>query len=289
MVMKEKLIPKLIAALVVVIMCIPIIIDIVDTNVLKAIKYADLDTTVDETYNYGFALVYVAPNEEDEEDAKKEIKDLVESYLNVANGEKLSVYYMNSSEMTSNELKEIFGDGVEKYGYIFIVNGEILTTVSGKMTVSELKSYVETYSANEFNPNLVSYKVAEDAASFKKLVKQKNTVTMAVFGRDTCFYCNQFKVVYNVVAAENGLDIYYFNSETYNKDEYDKVINKLGLKIPAACSSTGKEVDLQEGFDTPLTLFTKNGKVIDCISGYVTKATLMTKLETVGMLEAKAE
>jgi thioredoxin-related protein len=61
----------------------------------------------------------------------------------------------------------------------------------------------------------------------------------------------------------------------------------LGLKIPASCSSTGEEVDLQPGFGTPLTLFTKNGKVIDCISGYVNKSELITKLETVGMIDAE--
>lgn len=286
--MKEKIIPKLIAAVIVVVMCIPIIMDVVGTKVIKTIEYADLDATVEGTYNYGFALVYVAPTEKEEQEAITEIKDLVESYSNVATGDKLQMYVINSSELSVSELKEIFGANAEEYGYVFAVNGEVLTTISGKLTNTELKSYIETYSANNFSSDLMSYKVAESADAFKKTIKQKNVVTMAVFGRDTCFYCNQFKVVYNVVAEENGLDIYYFNSDSYDKTEYDKVINKLGLKIPASCSSTGKEVALQEGFDTPLTLFTKNGKVIDCISGYVNKQTLITKLETVGMIEEKA-
>ena len=133
-----------------------------------------------------------------------------------------------------------------------------------------------------------NYKIAEDAEEYSKLVKQKKKVTMAVFGRDTCFYCNQFKVVYNRVAEEYNLDnIYYFDSSTYDSVEYNKIMD-LGLKIPASCND-GKEIELQPGFGTPLTLFTKNGKVIDCIDGYVNRQNLITKLQTVGMIEAEKE
>ena len=59
-----------------------------------------------------------------------------------------------------------------------------------------------------------------------------------------------------------------------------------GLKIPAKCNE-GKEVELQSGFSTPLTLITKNGKVIDCISGYSNKRNLTTQLETVGILPSE--
>jgi thioredoxin-related protein len=139
---------------------------------------------------------------------------------------------------------------------------------------------------NGISEDITYYKVAEDAETYEKLVNKKKTITMAVFGRDNCFYCNQFKAVYNTVAEEYNLDIYYFDSLSYDEDEYQKIMD-LGLKIPASCTDGDEDALLSDGFSTPVTLFTKNGKVIDCISGYTNKATLITKLETVGMIKSE--
>ena len=49
---------------------------------------------------------------------------------------------------------------------------------------------------------------------------------MAVFGRNTCFYCNKFKPVYNAVAEKYDLDIYYFDSDNYDSKEYSKIIKR---------------------------------------------------------------
>lgn len=284
--MKEKTIKTLIIVLVVVLMAAPIIIDKVFGSIPKSIEYKELDATIANTQNYGFALVYVAPgSDESIRDKKKDVKKVMNEIVDESTKKPLTAYYLDYENLSASEIKAIFGNEDEEIAYMFIVNGEILNTIKGEITMQELENYAKYDSGNNFNPNLTNYKVPADASEYKKLIKRKNDVTMTVFGRDTCFYCNKFKVVYNRVAVEKNLDIYYINSDSFDDDEYDKIM-KMGLKIPASCSSTGKEVELQPGFGTPLTLFTKNGKVIDCINGYTNKANLITKLETVGMLKA---
>lgn len=283
--MKGKIAKIAVISLVIIALLIPIIMDSVQKSVLETIEYSKLSDTISATSSYNFKLVYVAPSSiETINDSKKEVKDTVEAITSSATQKPLEAAYMDYDALSSSDKTEIFGTSNEKTAYMFIVNGELLDTVIGNLSASELTKYAKTYSANEISSDLTNYKVPADAEEYEKLAKRKKTVTMAVFGRDSCFYCNQFKVVYNNVAKEKDLDIYYINSDSFNSEEYDKIMN-IGLKIPASCSSTKKEVDLQPGFGTPLTLFTKNGKVIDCIDGYVNKADLITKLETVGMLE----
>ena len=94
----------------------------------------------------------------------------------------------------------------------------------------------------------------------------------------------KFKPIYNEVAAENKLDIYYLDSDSMDSTEHSKILSS-GLKIPGTCTESGEEQPLSSSFGTPLTLFTKKGKVIGCISGYVAKDGLLSKLKSVGMLK----
>lgn len=281
--MNEKVIKRLIVVLVIIVMFIPIIIEVVTKNWLTEIKFSELDKTAEKTANFASAFIYVAPSSDKEIDkSKKEMKELA---LSIDEKEEiLTPYYLDYDKLSNNEKEEIFGESTNKTAYIFMYNGEKLKTVTNVISTSKLKDYVKTYSANGISSDLKHYKTVDTAAEYSKLVKRKKDVTMAVFGRDSCYWCNQFKVIYNNVAEEKDLDIYYFDSDSYNKDEYNKIMD-LGLKIPASCSDTKEEVALQTGFGTPLTLFTKNGKVIDCIAGFIDKKTLITKLETVGMIK----
>lgn len=283
---KENVIKVVAVVLVILLMFSPIIYEKTIGNRIPTLKYSDLEKKATETQGYGYAMMYVASNSDEVKQNRKDIKEYNET-LKDANGQKTLVsYYIDYDKLSSSEKDTIFGTSDEKTAYMFYVNGELLTTQYGEKTMNELQQYISAYSSNTLSPNLKNYKVAENAEAYKKLVKSKKDVTMAVFGRDTCFYCNQFKVVYNQVAGEEEIDVYYFDSDSYDKDEYNKIMD-MGLKIPASCSDTKKEVDLQPGFGTPLTLFTKNGKVIDCINGYANKATLLTKLQTVGMIETE--
>ena len=116
-----------------------------------------------------------------------------------------------------------------------------------------------------------------------KLANSKN-ITMTVFGRNSCSWCNKFKPVYNEVAAEYKLDIYYIDSDNFDSTEYSKILNS-GLLIPAKCTQNGEDTPLSSGFRTPLTLFTQNGKSIDCIGGYLNKTRLVSTLKSVGLIE----
>lgn len=289
MVMKKNIVPGIVVGLVVLIMALPILINILGNSMLKEIKYEELEDIMKETGNYGFKLVYVAPSSDDNlKSDQKDVLETVRGFNSPTSGEPLTAIYMDYDSLSDSEKNAVFGETDKKVAYMFINNNELLKTVIGSITRGDLSNYVSAYSGNGIAQSMKNYKIAEDAEEYSKLVKQKKKVTMAVFGRDTCFYCNQFKVVYNRVAEEYNLDnIYYFDSSTYDSVEYNKIMD-LGLKIPASCND-GKEIELQPGFGTPLTLFTKNGKVIDCIDGYVNRQSLITKLQTVGMIETEKE
>lgn len=287
MVMNSKLVRNILIVVVVIILCIPIISDMISNSTIKTIEYADFDTTVQNTSSYNFALVYVAPSsDENTKTIKGDIREYIDEFANSdsSTGRSLEAYYIDYDELSSDEVIELFNGVDSDTAYYFISNGSVVKTITDELKSSTIKDYISEYSANGIAEDLVYYKVAEDAKTYEKLVDSKKIVTMAVFGRSNCFYCNQYQPVYNTVAEEENIDIYYFDSTTYDSEEYDKIMD-LDLKIPASCTGTDEDANLADGFDTPLTLFTKNGKVIDCISGYVNKDTLLTKLETVGMIE----
>lgn len=283
--MKEKILKRAGIALLAIIMVVPVIYEIVIGSTLKTIKYAKLDEVIEEsksTYNMGFAVVCVSPSsEKSTKDTKKEIKLKTEEVTSPVTGEAVNAYYLDYDKLTDEERKEIFGENTKKEAYIFYVNGEKLTTLYGEVDPDNLKTYMSSYSGESMSPNLVNYKTMKDADEFKSLIKRKNDVTMAIFGTKNCYYCNQFKTIYNQVAAEEKVDIYYFDTASYDADEYKKIKETKGLKVPAACTNTSQDEDFATyDYSTPLTLFFKNGKVIDCIDGYVGKSELVEKLSS---------
>ena len=190
-----------------------------------------------------------------------------------------SIYRINSSELTEKEIVDLG----TKNGYVYLMAGENQSVVSSNANSDELAAKTDAYYNANFDSSNTSYKIAKDAETYEKLVNSKK-VTVAVFGRDTCYYCNIYKPIYNAVAEKYGVDIYYFNSDSYDAKEYQKVM-KIGLTIPAECNSSGKESLLSDGFGTPLTIITKKGKTVDCISGYVDRNTLIAKLTENKLIE----
>lgn len=162
-----------------------------------------------------------------------------------------------------------------------IIEGDIQKTYTD-YDYDVVSEYSDVFLIGNITDKDKSYKIADSYSAYKKLVKN-DKITMAVFGRDTCSYCNLFKVVYNAVAEKYGIDIYYFNSDNYDKDEYTKIIN-MDLTVPAKCSSTGKDFKLSDGFGTPLTIFTQDGKIVDCIGGYVNRSKLLEQLISLEMI-----
>lgn len=259
------------------ILLLPIIIDYIGNSKVKEIQYDEYLEVIENNEN---ALIYVGDLSADSYD------EVVDGLKSVLDGETVTdyaseytMYSIDSTDLTNTEISNI---GTAN-GYVFIMNGDQQKVLSSSATTDYLVDLVDAYYNANFTSSNTSYKVAKDAETYEKLVDSKD-VTVAVFGRNTCYYCNIYKPVYNAVAEKYGIDIYYFDSDSYDAEEYQKVL-KLGLKIPAKCNSTGEESLLSDGFGTPLTIITKKGKTIDCISGYVDRDTLVAKLTENKLIE----
>ena len=79
------------------------------------------------------------------------------------------------------------------------------------------------------------------------------------------------------MAKKYNLSIYYFDRDTYDEGEYQKVMD-LDYTIPGTCTQSGEETTLGSKFDKPLTVITKKGSLVGCIKGYVTEDVLVDKL-----------
>ena len=278
----KKWIKVLIILLIVCILMIPIFKEMKQNSGFKTIKYSEYNNIIKNTSGYKFALVYVAPGTTEKIDSKKEtIKSVLKKYTK--DDEELKVYFIDADGLDSKAINKLHLDTKTGQAYIFITNEEVIKYVSGELDKKSLDLLIKEYTSNGIDESLQAYKVAENAKAFINATEKKS-ITMAVFGRDNCYYCQQFLPVVNTVAEEHELNkVYYFDSNTYDEKEYNKIMD-ADFTIPASCSSTEKKAKLEPGFGTPLTLFTKNGKVIDCINGYVNKETLISKLETIGMI-----
>lgn len=248
---------------IIVILFIPIISDYIKKQNIEVLSSNEITEKINASETF---LVYIGDLEKSTKKELRNMRDLTKTDYSYEYG----VYSVKESD----DIEGIFGDEVS---VALVIEGDIQKTYS-KYDVTSLNDDVQKYFLGNLTDENRAYKIAESFSVYKKLVKSDDVV-VAVFGRDTCFYCNKFKPVYNAVAEKYDIDIYYFDSDTYDSDEYKKVIN-MDLTVPAKCSSEGTEFKLSEGFGTPLTLLTKKGKVIDCISGYVNRNSLKEKLKT---------
>jgi len=249
----------------------------------------EIKDIISATQNFKLALIYSDNNDKNTKQNIKKLKKILEKYEDnqvlkqtLKENEKLiKTYYINTDEAPEKDLKKY---AINKDGtYTILANGEILKTLDSETTIETIDKYLGLITNTNVDKEFLSYKVAGDANEFTNLIKRKNDITIAIFGRNNCYYCNQYLPVYNTIAEENNLDIYYFDSMSYDKDEFTKVLNS-GLKVPAACNKN-VEIGLNELTNTPLTLFIKDNKSIDCIAGYVSKSVLITKLQTLGLIK----
>ena len=252
---------------IIIILFIPIIVDYIKKQNIVVLSSTEIQQKITNSETF---LVYVGNLD------KKVIKELRNMRDMTKND--YSYEYGVYSSKKSEELESIVGEDVVAAIYI---EGDLQKSYT-KYDKDSLNSDVSKYFlANITNEN-ASYKISKNFKAFKKLVKS-DEVTVAVFGRESCFYCNKFKPVYNAVAEKYDVDIYYFDSDSYDGTQYKKIIN-MDLTVPAKCSSTGSEFKLSEGFGTPLTIITKDNKIVDCISGYVNRSSLVETLKSYKMI-----
>lgn len=110
----------------------------------------------------------------------------------------------------------------------------------------------------------------------KKLTN--DDVNILVIGKSGCSYCKRYKPLLIDIAENNYIDINYVDVRKLSRNDYSTLLNTFDL--PAKCSSSNETQKLNQGFNTPLTLFIKNYESIDCISGYVEKDILLQKINT---------
>lgn len=285
--MKKSVVKAIVIALVVIALFIPIGMEMYAKRKIATIPYSEVATLVESSNNgYGFTLVYISPeSDENAETNKANVQEIVASFKHRSTSEPFVANFVDYDSLTDEEKTEIFGDSKEKIAYITVTNGSKIRTVIGSISNKKLEEFVSADSAHDISEDLQNFKSLTKASDFEKLFKDKKNVAMTVFGTEKCFYCGQFKVIYNKVARDYKIDINYFDILTYEK-EAEKVEAMKNMIVPGKCLDSNKDTQMSEAqYGTPLTLFTKNGKVIDCIGGYVNESELVTKLKEVGMIK----
>lgn len=279
--MNKNLKNWLIAGGIITILLLPIVIPYIENKqigVIDAKAFHDIVTNDDKT-----SMVYVGDLKSDN------YKTIKTQLANIKKDNDIVIKILDKIKLSNNDMTDIFNknnynfmDDCESC-YVIIRDNEIVNTVNSDITDDKLESLVKKYNENFIPDNEIAYKIADSYKTFMKAVNSKK-ITMAVFGYTDCGWCQKFRPIINDVASENNIDIYYFDTAVYDKDEFNKIKNSK-LLIPASCTNSGEAQYLSDGYGTPLTLFTKNGKVIDCIGGYLNKTKLISKLQSVGMLE----
>ena len=273
--MKEKIKSWIIGIVIVIVLIIPIVVNYVKTRNIETISFSEYNQ---ETTSQNFSLIYVGDLSKDKFSSKEsdllELRSKYDTSIKALNKEDISDEAWATIEKLNPEIKND--------AYIFIEEGKIVYAASD-LTKDRIDTLINKYYNDIIPEDEIAYKTFKTYKEFMKIVDSK-TVSMIVFGRNSCSWCNKFKPVYNDAAAKYKIDIYYLDSDNFNSSEYSKIINS-GITIPAKCTDTNTATPLSSGFGTPLTLFTKNGKSIDCISGYTNAEGLDNNLKTVGLIK----
>lgn len=276
--MKGKVKNIIIAMVVVLVLLIPIIVENINSKKVEAITYDEYTNLVS---SEDFALVYVGDLKSSDYEKIKENLASMKSEFDV---KVESLDSVDLTEAQKSELKKVNSEFTNTNVYVFIKDKSVAYVTSESLDTTTLKELINYYYNNIIPEKDVAYKTVDNYTDYMKIVNSKKT-TMSVFGRNTCAWCNKFKPVYNAVAKEYNVDIYFFDSDSYDKTEYEKIMNSDVLYIPSSCNDQSKDIPLSDGFGTPLTLFTKKGKVVGCLSGYVNESSLIAKLKDVGMIK----
>lgn len=239
-----------------------------------AIKDITKETYQEELKKNNFSIIYLG-----------ELTNNIKNKMKLMKGKyNISLYSANMSVNEINDLLVKNNLRVENLNnYILYTNETPVAVLNTELSDEKYVENVEKYFFNIIPESERAYKVIDKADDYIKMVKSKKN-TIAVFGYEGCSYCNLFIPVFNNVAKQEKLDIYYFDRDNYNVEQYEKIMD-LDLKIPAECTLNGKESSFTQGFPKPMTIITKSGDVVGCVRGYVTEDVLTKKLKEFGVLE----
>ena len=242
------------------------------TNLLIEVDYNNLNNKMNEVQE---GLIYVPYDNED----SKLISYFQKQYKIKVLKSKLSVDELGVLIKSSS-----LNLDVKKPMFLIFDEGRILGGFDANLSETEANEMFRYYFFNEIPISMKKYKELSTADEFIKKFNSNN-LTVSVFGYDACSYCNLYKPVFNKVAGDYNLNIYYFNTDTYDYNELQKIYD-LDFTIPKECTTTGEDTTLSEGYPKPITLVTKKGKLVGCIKGYVNEDQLVKKLKEFKVLES---
>lgn len=239
-----------------------------ESNKIKLVEFDDIASLVQE-YNgeksKDFLFLYNGEIDKSIKDYSKHIKK----------NNRIMTYQV---KLTEEELEKLSTDDIkiENNGYIVYVEGELMGFISNSLDETKKDELVKKYLYGYIPVEERYYQVLSTADEYIKKFNS-NEYTVAVFGASSCTFCTKYLPIVNEVAKKYNLNIYYFDKDTYDSNEYEKVMD-LDYTIPGTCTQSGEETTLGSKFDKPLTVITKKGNLVGCIKGYVNEDTLVEKL-----------
>lgn len=245
---------------------------------VKLVKLKDFKSTSVEN---SYTLIYLGNVDENRvKEMKKYNKDyLITPYYNDDNLEDVSQFVSQYTDSFSEEQLEL--EDLNKY--LIFLKDKLVAVVDGDLNDEQMREQLDKYLHNIIPQSERYYRVLSTADEFKKKVNSKE-YTITVFGAESCSYCNLYLPVFNKIAKKYNLDIFYFDADNYDKNEYNKVL-ETDLAIPAECTLDDKDTTIKGAFPKPMTIISKSGKEVGCIRGYVTEDVVVEKLKEFGIIK----
>ena len=201
------------------------------------------------------------------------VEDGKEVYVYVGNGEdeintlstfaeenEFNINYLDSSKLTDDQLKEIYGEEEAKSVFMGWKDKEESYYYDG-----EFKSYKlqKDMMANDvIDSKVITVTIPE----YLEIIKEKEFNLMFI-GSATCGYCTMFHPELEKVLESYDVNIYYVDLSTASSEDLNSLYSS-------------DKYFVEEQWGTPLTFLYKNGKRVDVISGYVEAATVVETLKS---------
>lgn len=235
----------------------------------------DIDDISEVVKKDNYVMLYFG---EESDDISKLLRDYKKEYV-------IKSYYVPTNLKGLNDyLSQYDVKAVRNDVFVLFYDGEFTALINTRKD-QKIREMIRKYLYGEIPESERNYKVLSTADEYIKKVNSKD-YTIAVFGSTSCSYCTLYLPVINKIAGDRELDIYYFDADTYNVDEYEKVLD-LDFTIPGECTTDGNETSLSRSFPKPMTIITKSGKMVGCIKGYVVEDVVISKLKELKVIKEK--
>lgn len=262
-----------IVCLTIIVLIIILLILRLNTIKIKTIEFVNLNTEISKVDS---SILYIG-------NVTDNVKDLMKTFKKEY---RLTLFSTKSTIDEINSYLSAYKLDIKKLpAFIIFNNEEPIGIMEDNLSTERYQELIEKYLYNKIPPSEIAYKVLPKASDYINMVNSKK-YTISVFGYESCSYCNLYLPVINKIAQEKNIDIYYFDRENYDTEEWDNIMN-LDLEIPGECTLDGKSTTFLKGFPKPMTVITKSGKIVGCIRGYVTEDVVINKLKEFKLIKEK--